>query len=673
MRRVQSLKDVRVALVQMPFAVTSWPSLGLSLLKSGLGQRGIDAKIFYFNAAFARLVGEEDYRRLSLGAPRNSDLLGEWIFSDELWPACAAEGDRYVSEILFGRDPSHRKAMTSEELEGIHQIAQRCRARVAEFLRDCSETVPWNDYTVVGFTSVFQQQLASLALARRLKTAWPDLTIVFGGANCEGDMGRATLDNFAFVDAVCTGEGDVVFPRFVESLAGESRAAAIPGIIARGSSAPEFGTAPAAAPPLVDLDALPYPDFDDFFDQTPAPSGEAWQFRLLFESSRGCWWGEKNHCTFCGLNGQSMKFRYKSADRALAEIGHLKLRYGGHTARLSATDNIIPHRYFQDFLPRIADMGMELDIFYETKANLKKEQLQLYRRAGLTQIQPGIESLQSDVLRLMRKGVSALQNIQLLKWCSEIGIIAIWNYLYGFPGESAASYAAAASRVPRLVHLQPPITFTSLRFDRFSPYVNAPERFAISNMRPYPAYRYVYAGLDPAQVARLAYFFVGAFEGDNAVASYTAALRTAVDRWKTNSGTYLLAHFRGEDFTIVFDGRRDEEVTAFMLRDAFDAVERACDAIVSIDRLKATLQPRYATSQVEEAVGSLVELGLLERELDHVVALSIPLGTAYEPPAAALARLQWLFAAEAEGGADAATMWIDRRHLRELSTSPARG
>ena len=26
---------------------------------------------------------------------------------------------------------------------------------------------------------------------------------------------------------------------------------------------------------------------------------------LLFETSRGCWWGAKSHCTFCGLNGGS--------------------------------------------------------------------------------------------------------------------------------------------------------------------------------------------------------------------------------------------------------------------------------------------------------------------------------------------------------------------------------
>ena len=40
----------------------------------------------------------------------------------------------------------------------------------------------------------------------------------------------------------------------------------------------------------------------------------------------------------------------------------------------------------------------------------------------------------------MKKGVSGLQNIQLLKWCKEIGVEPLWNFLLGFPGESPDDY-----------------------------------------------------------------------------------------------------------------------------------------------------------------------------------------------------------------------------------------
>ena len=47
--------------------------------------------------------------------------------------------------------------------------------------------------------------------------------------------------------------------------------------------------------------------------------------------------------------------------------------------------------------------------------------MRLLRDAGVTTIQPGIESFSDRVLKLMKKGVTGLQNIQLLKWCKEIG------------------------------------------------------------------------------------------------------------------------------------------------------------------------------------------------------------------------------------------------------------
>ena len=47
----------------------------------------------------------------------------------------------------------------------------------------------------------------------------------------------------------------------------------------------------------------------------------------------------------------------------------------------------------------------------------------------MRRIQPGIESLSDHVLKLMRKGTTALQNIQLLKWCREYGVQPEWNLL----------------------------------------------------------------------------------------------------------------------------------------------------------------------------------------------------------------------------------------------------
>ena len=102
--------------------------------------------------------------------------------------------------------------------------------------------------------------------------------------------------------------------------------------------------------------------------------------------------------------------------------------------------NILDMGYFKDVIPELARVKNKPSIFFETKSNLSPEQVGALARAGVRKIQPGIESLSTPVLKLMRKGCTMLQNIQLLKSCAGAGIEPGWNLLYGFPGEDPESY-----------------------------------------------------------------------------------------------------------------------------------------------------------------------------------------------------------------------------------------
>ena len=245
----------------------------------------------------------------------------------------------------------------------------------------------------------FAQNAASLALARRLRERYPHLTIVFGGANCEGEMGLQLHRSFSWIDFVCGGEADVSFPLLMDRLRSGGDVHGIPGVISRRDGESIYSD--LSPEPVRDMDALPFPDYDDYFEQLAAMNlkpGVPW---VLMETSRGCWWGEKSHCTFCGLNGLSMTYRAKSRDRALQEILYLTERY--QTPYLEMVDNILDMRYFRDLLPELKRRRIHLDSL-QTKANLTKDQVQLMRDAGVTQIQPGIESFGTNVLRLMGKG-----------------------------------------------------------------------------------------------------------------------------------------------------------------------------------------------------------------------------------------------------------------------------
>src|SRR5690606_15426652 len=108
------------------------------------------------------------------------------------------------------------------------------------------------------------------------------------------------------------------------------------------------------------------------------------------------------------------------------------------------------------------------ELFFETKANLRREQVETLRRAGVTWFQPGIEAFDDSILALMDKGSTAPMNVQLLKYAREVGLHTTWLLLYGFPGEDDDRHAAVAEWLPALFHLQPPRCVGKVLFDRFS-------------------------------------------------------------------------------------------------------------------------------------------------------------------------------------------------------------
>jgi ribosomal peptide maturation radical SAM protein 1 len=221
-----------------------------------------------------------------------------------------------------------------------------------------------------------------------------------------------------------------------------------------------------------------------------------------------------------------MRFRAKSPQRVLDELARLARRY--RSFRFEAVDNILDMRYLKELFPAIADSASDYQIFYGAKANLTRAQLRVLARGGVTHLQPGLESLSSNVLRLMDKGVRAAQNVNLLRWARYYGIDVAWSILWGFPGETAEDYAGQAAAASHLIHLQPPSGSGRIWLERFSPLFTEAERYGLSRRVPERSYRHVY----PERVVldRIAYFFD--YEVDGALPESTyEPLRRALAAW----------------------------------------------------------------------------------------------------------------------------------------------
>lgn len=506
-----------VVLCSAPVMSVVRPSVGIGVLHAALAERGYRVATLHLNLDFADAIGIDLNEALAERTPAHL-LIGDWVFAGCVGrpgPALAvARHEREIASLLARR-----------AIRGVPRLRETV---AAPFVAAAAAKILARRPRIVGFGTMFQQTMASLAIAQAVKAADPSIIVVFGGANCHGPMGAALLRTYPQIDRVFTGEADTAFPDFVD--------AALRGIGDRDAVAGQqyrHGGV-ADAPPLRALDRVPIPDYADYFAQL-ATLGEAGRIApsLPFEASRGCWWGQKHHCTFCGLNAEGIVFRAKSPQRVLDEIAELSARHG--IGRFTASDNILAPAHLEGVMRPLAAQPVEgRSLFYEIKANLNEAQTALLADAGVTQVQPGIESLSDDVLAIMRKGVDALRNLRLMRNCREFGIGVIWSILHGFPGEPAHAYDAMAALVPLIEHLPPPMGLSALRLDRFSPNYEEAERLGFRDVRPAIAYRALHDA-PPAVISELAYFFEGRAEGA-APESALARLRGAVAQWKARWG-----------------------------------------------------------------------------------------------------------------------------------------
>jgi ribosomal peptide maturation radical SAM protein 1 len=610
----------RVALVCMPFASAERPSIQLGLLTALAQRAGYPCDAYHLNLD---LAAELSPSRYELFCEHRGHMTAEWLFAPAAFGAQAPDDEAYFrafpEELLWFRDAGHDEA-----------AVRNLRHRVLpHFIEKCFRAVDWGRYRFVGFSSTFQQNVACLALARRIKEGHPDLTVVFGGANMEGEMGSEFARAFPFVDYVVSGEADTAFPTLLDVLAAGQSSFASPGIIA---NTPEGPTVGGQAAPVKDLDSLPVPSYDCYFDranQLGLSKHYQAEWTLPFETSRGCWWGQKHHCTFCGLNGLSMGYRAKSPPRVLAELSELARRHA--ITAFSAVDNILDWRYIPELFARIESARADYLFFYEVKANLTREQLRTLYRGGVRRIQPGIESMSTHVLQLMRKGCTMLQNVRCLKWCVYYGIRVDWNLIWGFPGETEADYEAELQVLRRLTHLEPPLSSSRIWLERFSPYYTDQAGFGVRHVRATASYAHVYP--PHVDLNRIAYFFD--YEIENTVRPEAHHdTEEFLNSWRRSwhSGhrptlTYRRTH---DGILIDYNWSPDRQGT-YTLREPFGLIYEYCgDTMRTPPQVAAHLRQldadvySYSAEEVRQALDEFCRAGLMLSEDGTYLSLAIP-------------------------------------------------
>ncbi len=515
----------KIALINMPFADLSLPSIALTQLKAVVEQRFSDevsVDIHYLNHDFAHYLGLDLYELITASADSQNAGLGDWFFRQTAFPELPNNAGIYLSRYF----PFHTEEMNSFKgriLERRRGLDSFMDTLISKYALDLAQ--------LVGFTSMFMQNAAAFSLARRLKECEPKPVVVMGGANCESPMGQVIVKEVPAIDYVFSGPALKSFPDFVQHCLDQetSSVGSIKGVFTKRNYL--FQTGPEAIGEELSIDVPVELDYRQFLDTLANnfPQGEIDPI-LLFETSRGCWWGERAHCTFCGLNGASMAYRAMNPDRALKQFESL-FEFAPRVSRMDAVDNILPKSYLQDVLPFVKTPE-NVSLFYEVKADLSESDVQVLAKARVKIIQPGIESLATSTLKLMKKGTSAFRNLSLLKFCAIYDIEPAWNLLIGFPGEGEDVYRKYINDIPLLTHLPPPTDVYPVRFDRYSPYFMKSREYGL-DLHPLDYYSLIYPFSEEA-LSNMAYYFadfnIGA-EYAQTMSKWIGKIKAKIDLW----------------------------------------------------------------------------------------------------------------------------------------------
>ncbi len=499
----------RQVLIDMPFSLIECAAFGISQLKTYLDiscKDLVETDILYFNHDFYFFFGEEIYnyvnhdffnfykfhnnkhlwvdnlRKSGLEVEYYNGMLGDWIFREAAFPKLIDNAEVYFKK--YNYDPR------------IQSLIHQRRKEIDAFLESLIVKYDLLRYDIIGFTSRFQQLTSALALARILKSKKPDIIITIGGPNCEPPAGSIIAKNCKNIDYVMSGRRFLHgYKEFLYQLAsGTVDMKKITGLFSY-----EEGKVNGFANCDIygisdedDINDLLEINYDSYFESLKRHGLQDIVHPVLFfETSRGCSWGEQSRCAFCAIDGYNPAHRIMSDTAAKKYLNFIFHKYGPMKPYYVFVDSSLPKQYIKNVFPTV-DVPKDSLLLYEARADLNNEQLELLAKANVRLLIVGIESLSTNILKLLNKGMTAFDNIKFLKRCRVHRIAVNWNILVGVPGETDEMIQENVQAVQLVHHLYPPTGVWLISFQGNCDYNTNSEKYNIEVKPSIEGLTYIY-------------------------------------------------------------------------------------------------------------------------------------------------------------------------------------
>ena len=535
-----------LALISAPWPLHSRPSIQLGALKAHLRQQFPRVRVaaHHLFLEVARGIGYKLYEQISART-----WLAETVYGALLHPE-----QHGAAKKLFVKEARGNRRLAGVDFDRLVIIA-------GQMAQQWLDSVDGSTWLLAGFSNSLCQLTATLYFIRQLKRRWPSLPVVLGGAGLAPAGADSLRAVFPEIDFVVSGEGERPLAAIVAHLLAGHAARDMPSVA--GINAPQVDPAGGCFDQMPDLADLPVPDYDDYFSLLDSfPPGDRFFPSLGVEQSRGCWWrggqagAGRAGCRFCNLNLQWQGYRSKGAGQVATEVAALTRRH--QVLSVAFMDNALPPSGAAETFGRLKALKTDLTLFAEIRATTSQGDLEIMRRAGLCEVQIGIEALSSRLLKKFNKGTRAIDNLEIMRHCQELGIVNRSNLLLEFPGSDEDDVAETLENLAFAEYFRPlrPVSFW---LGYGSPVWQASSAYGIRAVFNHPNY----AAIFPEGPLRGLCHMIQAYRGDRGRQRLLwRPVRRGVTRWRrqyetlsANGREHPLSYRDGRDFIIICQRR----------------------------------------------------------------------------------------------------------------------
>lgn len=293
---------------------------------------------------------------------------------------------------------------------------------------------------IVGLTSFTISLIDVVKVANTVREISKNIHICLGGHHPIAYPYEAA--QLECIDSIVVGEGERAFCEIVNRLEKNEGLENILGVYTKDSiqkaNPPQkdkrFLNSVIVNPAYIDeIDELPFPNRKFIKDISyQSIVGISSKFTTIL-SSRGC----PYLCTFC--NVPYKKYRARSPENILDEIEEcLKMGYEEFHF-YDDLFNITPQRVIS-ICDEIEKRNLKFIWDFRGRVNsLSKEALERAKRAGCRMISFGVETGSNEGFKVLKKGCTVEKVENAFKWCKEVGITTIADYMIGLPHEKSIS------------------------------------------------------------------------------------------------------------------------------------------------------------------------------------------------------------------------------------------